>query len=216
MFVVFEGGDGSGKTSAIEYVNKKVRESAPCEVLNDWFNNSDVKQKFVTNSELTDTDRLTIINYCRGESLFKVNQDIDLTHILYDRFILSTYAYQSTMGIGKLPVLQVAQSINKNLITFPHCPVFVIMNGVDYETQQQRVKQRNNGSADVFDYMSKERYNKLQDFFKNHAKNVLTLHYRYAKIITINNTGSLDELYKQLDRVVEFILREQIGESYEG
>lgn len=216
MFVVFEGGDGCGKTTAIEYINKKVNEYCTCKVLNDWYGEegAKIKYEFVTNPNLSDVERLKLISYCRQNALQQVTSDISHSHILYDRFFLSTYAYQSTLGIGKLPVFQVSQSINNSLLSLSFAPLFVVIHGVDYLTQQERINARNK-TKDVFDNLPKERYEKLQGFFKVSARKVLTLHYKHANIIAVNNTGSLEDFHSQLDKIVDMIVNSE-GVNYES
>ena len=216
MFVVFEGADGCGKTTAISYINEKVNAHYPCKVLNDWCGDKglEIKAEFVSNPNLTDRDRVNVVNFCRAGALQLVLSELPKSHVLYDRFILSTYAYQSTLGIGTLPIFDVAQSINISLKDLPYAPLFVIINGGDYATQQSRINNRDK-TKDVFDSLPSERYNKLQSFFNVFARKVLTLHYKHAKIITVNNTGSLDDFYAQLDRIVDIIVNSE-GENYES
>lgn len=216
MFLVFEGADGCGKTTAISYINEKVNAHYPCKVLNDWCGDKglEIKSEFVSNPNLTDSDRVKIVNFCRAGALQQVLSELPKSHVLYDRFILSTYAYQSTLGIGTLPVFEVAQSINISLKDLPYAPLFVIINGGDYATQQSRINNRDK-AKDVFDSLPSERYNKLQSFFYVSARKVLTLHYKNANIVTVNNTGSLDDFHAQLDRIVDMIVNSE-GENYES
>ena len=216
MFLVFEGADGCGKTTAISYINEKVNAHCPCKILNDWCGDKglEIKSEFVSNPNLTDSDRVKIVNFCRAGALQQVLSELPKSHVLYDRFILSTYAYQSTLGIGTLPVFEVAQSINISLKDLPYAPLFVMINGGDYATQQSRINNRDK-VKDVFDSLPSERYNKLQSFFNVSARKVLTLHYKNAKIVTVNNTGSLDDFHAQLDAIVDIILNSE-GENYES
>ena len=89
MFIVFEGGDGCEKTSAIEYVKNKINEFYPCTVFTDWYGEEGqkVKQTFVT-TNFTDEERLNIVSQCRKNALKEMQKAEQHSIILYDRFIL--------------------------------------------------------------------------------------------------------------------------------
>jgi len=213
MFIVFEGGDGCGKTSAIEYVKNKINEFYPCTVFTDWYGEEGqkAKQTFVT-TNFTDEERLQIVSQCRKNALKEMQKAEQHSIILYDRFILSTYAYQSVLGIGKLPVFTVMNAIKQSLKDYDEPNLHVIIRGVDYDTQQRRIANRS--KQDVFDYLPRDKYEKLQKFYQQESKKVLTLHLKNPKLImSIDNTGSLQDLYQQLDNVVNFVSRSMIYAS---
>lgn len=204
MFIVFEGGDGCGKTEAIHYLRDKL--GNPCISMHDWFCGCgfETKREFVTNPDLTDEQRLAMISDCRTSALRYAHVVLQSTTVLYDRFILSTYAYQSNLGIGKLDPSVVGNMIDKNLKNFCDKPLFVILRGVDYKTQQARIKRRNK-NADVFDSLSKDKYNKLQRFFDTHSQHLLTKHFKDYNIVYIDNKGTLDDFHVELDKLADYI-----------
>lgn len=213
MFMAFEGGDGCGKTSAIAYIKEKLdavqKESAV--VLNDWHGEygNHCKRTLTTHPYLDDITRLQLVENCRYHSINNVNDKLSQGKIvLYDRFILSTYAYQSSLGIGSLDPTVITKFADKDIRTLREKPVYVILKGVDYDTQQERIKTRNSSVIDVFDFMGRDKYEKIQNFYDNAIQLLLLFHNR-PNVIFVDNSQDVEHLHKQLDRIVNLILDRQ-------
>lgn len=212
MFMVFEGGDGCGKTSAIEYIKSKLdaKNKDLSIVLNDWYGDYGrrCKHTITSHPNLADVTRLQLVENCRSQSIKNVNQQLsDGKVVLYDRFILSTYAYQSSLGIGTLTPTQVTKFADKDVRSLKETPVYVILKGVDYDTQQERIKARNSSVTDVFDFMGRDKYEKIQNFYEN-AVQLLMMFHHTPKVIFIDNSRDVEYLHTQLDRIVDLILQQ--------
>ena len=211
MFIVFEGGDGCGKTSAIAYVKSQLdKQGKSSVILNDWFGDygKHCKRTITTHPYLDDNTRLQLVENCRAHSLKNVNAQLsDKKIVLYDRFILSTYAYQSSLGIGSLEPTTITKFADKDVRTLKEKPLYVILKGVDYDTQQERIRARHSSVIDVFDFMGRDKYEKVQNFYDN-AVQLLLLFHHTPNVIFIDNSQDVEHMHKQLDRLVNMILEQ--------
>ena len=169
--IIFEGIDGSGKTTQINYVinylkkkNKKfikLREpggSKNSEVLRNLILKK--KNKF---DKYTD---LLLYIAARNENIKNIiSKNYKKKIILIDRYIYSTIAYQCFgMGINKNFV-----KIINNYIVKKYKPTHIFLHIVDEKNLKKRLKNRSKNNR--YDYFKSKFYNKVQKGFLKLLKN---------------------------------------------
>ena len=169
--IVFEGIEGSGKTTHINSVAKylkrrkfnfiKIREPGGSK-------NSELIRKLILNNKSTFNKKTDLLLYLAArseniESLIKKNHNKKI--ILIDRFIDSTISYQHYgMGIKK----EIINKINEFLLGKIK-PSFTILNTVSKKNLIKRLKLRKNKNRyDKFNYNF---YTKVQNGFLKIARN---------------------------------------------
>ena len=169
--IVFEGIEGSGKTTHINSVAKylkrrkfsfiKIREPGGSK-------NSEQIRKLILNNKSTFNKKTDLLLYLAArseniESLIKKNHNKKI--ILIDRFIDSTISYQHYgMGIKK----EIINKINEFLLGKIK-PTFTILNTVGKKNLIKRLKLRKNKNRyDKFNYNF---YTKVQNGFLKIARN---------------------------------------------
>ena len=169
--IVFEGIEGSGKTTHINSVAKylkrqkfsfiKIREPGGSK-------NSEQIRKLILNNKSTFNKKTDLLLYLAArseniESLIKKNHNKKI--ILIDRFIDSTISYQHYgMGIKK----EIINKINEFLLGKIK-PTFTILNTVSKKNLIKRLKLRKNKNRyDKFNYNF---YTKVQNGFLKIARN---------------------------------------------
>ena len=169
--IVFEGIEGSGKTTHINSVAKylkrqkfsfiKIREPGGSK-------NSELIRKLILNNKSTFNKKTDLLLYLAArseniENLIKKNHNKKI--ILIDRFIDSTISYQHYgMGIKK----EIINKINEFLLGKIK-PSFTILNTVSKKNLIKRLKLRKNKNRyDKFNYNF---YTKVQNGFLKIARN---------------------------------------------
>ena len=169
--IVFEGIEGSGKTTHINSVAKylkrrkfsfiKIREPGGSK-------NSELIRKLILNNKSTFNKKTDLLLYLAArseniESLIKKNHNKKI--ILIDRFIDSTISYQHYgMGINK----EIINKINEFLLGKIK-PSFTILNTVSKKNLIKRLKLRKNKNR--YDKFSYNFYTKVQNGFLKIARN---------------------------------------------
>lgn len=169
--IVFEGIEGSGKTTHINSVAKylkrrkfdfvKIREPGGSK-------NSELIRKLILNNKSTFNKKTDLLLYLAArseniESLIKKNHNKKI--ILIDRFIDSTISYQHYgMGIKK----EIINKINEFLLGKIK-PSFTILNTVSKKNLIKRLKLRKNKNR--YDKFSYNFYTKVQNGFLKIARN---------------------------------------------
>ena len=167
--IIFEGIEGSGKTSHINYVSKylksrgikhiKIREPGGTK-------NSEKIRKMILNNKSTfnkDTDLLLYLA-ARSENIYQLKKYYKKKIILIDRFVDSTIAYQHH-GFGL--DLSIIELLNKYLLKNFRID-FTFLNIVNKTNMKKRLRMRKKlNRYDKFDFKF---YKKVQDGFIKIAK----------------------------------------------
>ena len=167
--IIFEGIEGSGKTSHINYVSKylksrgikhiKIREPGGTK-------NSEKIRKMILNNKSTfnkDTDLLLYLA-ARSENIYQLKKYYKKKIILIDRFVDSTIAYQHH-GFGLN--LSIIELLNKYLLKNFKID-FTFLNIVNKTNMKRRLKMRK--SLNRYDKFKYKFYNKVQNGFLKLAK----------------------------------------------
>ncbi len=167
--IIFEGIEGSGKTSHINYISKylkskgikhiKIREPGGTK-------NSEKIRKIILNNKSTfnkDTDLLLYLA-ARSENIYQLKKYYKKKIILIDRFVDSTIAYQH-YGFGLN--LSIIELLNRYLLKNFKID-FTFLNIVNKTNMKRRLRMRKNlNKYDKFEYKF---YNKVQNGFLKQAK----------------------------------------------
>ncbi len=197
--IVFEGIEGSGKTTLISHLSKFLRKK------NKKFikfrepggsNNSEKIRKLILNnkSDLNYKTDLLLYLASRSENYEKIiKKYYKKKIILIDRFIDSTVAYQHYgMGINKYLIL----NINK-FILGKIKPDVTFLNLVNKKNLKLRLKKRKNKNK--YDKFAYSFYNKVQNGFKKQSKN-------RGKYIIVNSNNSIEDNKKLIISSIKNIL----------
>ena len=167
--IIFEGIEGSGKTSHINYISKylkskgikhiKIREPGGTK-------NSEKIRKMILNNKSTfnkDTDLLLYLA-ARSENIYQLKKYYKKKIILIDRFVDSTIAYQH-YGFGlNLPIIEL---LNRYLLKNFKID-FTFLNIVNKTNMKRRLRMRK--SLNRYDKFEYKFYNKVQNGFLKQAK----------------------------------------------
>ena len=167
--IIFEGIEGSGKTSHINYISKylksrrikhiKIREPGGTK-------NSEKIRKIILNNKSTfnkDTDLLLYLA-ARSENIYQLKKYYKKKIILIDRFVDSTIAYQH-YGFGLN--LSIIELLNKYLLKNFKID-FTFLNIVNKTNMKRRLRMRK--SLNRYDKFEYKFYNKVQNGFLKQAK----------------------------------------------
>ena len=197
--IVFEGIEGSGKTTLINYVTKylkknnisfeKIREPGGNK-------NSEKIRKLILNKKNNFNSFTDLMLYLasRSENIEKVvRKNFKKKIILLDRFTDSTVAYQHYgMGLNKSIINQINKILLKDIK-----PDITFLNIVNMNNLRKRLKIRKNKNR--YDYFKIKFYNRVQKGFLKLSKNK-------SNYIIINSNKPLNENKKQvLKQVIKII-----------
>ena len=167
--IIFEGIEGSGKTSHINYVSKylksrrikhiKIREPGGTK-------NSEKIRKMILNNKSTfnqDTDLLLYLA-ARSENIYQLKKYYKKKIILIDRFVDSTIAYQH-YGLGV--DLSIIQKLNSFILKSFKVD-FTFLNIVNNTNMYKRLKLRK--SLNRYDKFKSTFYDKVQKGYLKIAK----------------------------------------------
>ncbi len=169
--IVFEGIEGSGKTTHINFVSNylkkkrisfvKIREPGGSK------NSEKIRNLILNNkSNFNKTTDLLLYMASRSENISLLNKFYKKKIILIDRFIDSTIAYQH-YGLGV--DISLINIINKNLLKKIKIS-FTFLNTVNQKNMIKRLKKR--GKLNRYDKFSHSFYKKVQDgYIKLSKKN---------------------------------------------
>ena len=197
--IVFEGIEGSGKTTLINHLSKyfkkvnkkfiKFREPGGSK-------NSEKIRKFILNNKSNLNNKTDLLLYlaARSENYEKIIiKNYKKKIILIDRFVDSTIAYQHYgMGINKYLILKINNFILGNIK-----PDLTFLNLVNKNNLKLRLKKRvNKNKYDKFTYSF---YNKVQNGFKKLSKND-------KKYVIVNSNNSIKENKELVVNTIKKIL----------
>ena len=169
--IIFEGIEGSGKTTLINYVSNhlkqkkikfiKIREPGGNK-------NSEIIRKLILNKKHKFNSFTDLMLYfaARSENIDKViKNNYKKKIILLDRFVDSTLAYQHYgMGLSKKLIMDINKILLKNIK-----PDFTFINVISAKNLKKRLKLRKNKNR--YDSFKLSFYRKVQKGYLNLIKN---------------------------------------------
>ena len=197
--IVFEGIEGSGKTTIINYVSKylKKKKISFIKIREPGGNkNSEKIRKLILNKKnkfnpLTD---LMLYLASRSENIENViNINYKKKIILLDRFVDSTIAYQHYgMGINKSIIVNINKILLKKIK-----PNITFLNIVNMQNLKKRLYLRKNKNR--YDNFKIKFYKKVQAGFVKLSKN------KKNYVIIDSNKNLVENKKKVLNKIIKFI-----------
>ena len=197
--IVFEGIEGSGKTTLINHVSKylKKKKISFIKIREPGGNkNSEKIRKLILNKKnkfnpLTD---LMLYLASRSENIENViKKNYKKKIILLDRFIDSTIAYQHYgMGINKSVIVNINKILLKKIR-----PNITFLNIVNMQNLKKRLYLRNNKNR--YDNFKIEFYKKVQAGFVKLSKN------KNNYVVIDSNNNLVENKKKVLNMIIKFI-----------
>lgn len=147
MLITFEGGEGTGKSSTIQYCQTELlKKGIPCITTRDPGGTTignDIRKILLhpESTQLSLNTELLLYNASRAQL---VSEIIELAlsqkqHVLCDRYILSTYVYQGY--VKQVPIELISQI--ESFFSFPQ-PILTILFDCDPSISLPRAKARSN------------------------------------------------------------------------
>tara|TARA_B100001029_G_scaffold179760_1_gene190831 strand:+ start:4753 stop:5370 length:618 start_codon:yes stop_codon:yes gene_type:complete len=197
--IVFEGIEGSGKTTIINYVSKylKKKKISFIKIREPGGNkNSEKIRKLILNKKnkfnpLTDLMLYLASRSENIENVIKINYKKKI--ILLDRFVDSTIAYQHYgMGINKSIIVNINKILLKKIK-----PNITFLNIVNMQNLKKRLYLRKNKNR--YDNFKIKFYKKVQAGFVKLSKN------KKNYVIIDSNKNLVENKKKVLNKIIKFI-----------
>lgn len=203
MFIVLEGLDGCGKSTQATYLKEYLEEKYPNQkvIITREPGGTDcpVSEKIrdiILYNEMDEYTRALLYAASRYEHQLQIKKWLDEGAIVIcDRYIYSSLAYQSSLGVPQEEIL----SINRYKDIVRPDIVFYLRISMDTYTlrKRQRALERN---LDVLELRSEE-------FFSNAMKNFITSNEYIDEYYTeIDANGSIQEVRNNIEKEINNIL----------
>ncbi len=181
-FIVFEGIDGSGKTTQSKMLSKKVNGKYTFEPTD-----GDIGRyirKILCGKKCEKETLALLFAADRVEHVVNIKNDLKKTHVICDRYLYSSMVYQSIQGID----LEFIMSINR----FAKRPDVMIFLDVSID---ESLKRMNEKSKEIFE--NKDTLKKVKKkYYEIIEKELFKPKYGYVIIDTTNK--SICEVHKEI------------------
>ncbi|WP_178946029.1 dTMP kinase [Kocuria sp. TGY1127_2] len=203
VFIVFEGGDGSGKSTQARILETRIREEIKCEVL---------LTREPGGTEIGERIRSLVLEQGQGqidartEALLYAASRSAHTHqviapalergaiVVCDRYIDSSAAYQGAgRGLGERPVTELSRWATENLL--PDLTIFLSLGVSD---ARRRVTSR--GAADRLEAEPDSFHARVRDSFHALAQSTDSAR------VTVNGGGEIDDVADRVWNAVAPVL----------
>jgi dTMP kinase len=195
LFITFEGGEGSGKSSQAKRLHQHLKNLGTESILTREPGGSEVGEKIrelFLNYNTSSTSQLFLNMAARYEHLNTLIRPSLLENkiVICDRFIDSTACYQ-----GICEDIDVDEIYNMHDKWIGLMPDITFLLDVDWKHAQSRVKQR--GAPDRWDQQSGQEHDKIYSGFRSLAK-------RFPeRISVIDSRRSAEEVFLQILSILE-------------
>ncbi|APJ03982.1 dTMP kinase [Silvanigrella aquatica] len=208
-FIVFEGGEGVGKSTQLELLCKALKhQGIACTLTREPGGTpfaEDIRALFKQVNAHHDAPlpltELLLVSAARAQHIKKVIQpDLDKGNfVLCDRFLDSTYVYQSMLGkIDKKTVDNISQIILENImpdLTF----VFI----ADPQRAIERIKNEKKRENDRLDTAQSNIHFKIKDcYLEIFNKQMPYPNGNIPKRVLINANGTIEEIYLEIKTAI--------------
>ena len=162
-FIAFEGIDGSGKTSQLEYIGLRTRNS-PTHIVRTYEPGSTaigsaLRSALLSHNDMHPYTQMMLMTAARVEHCAKVIEpSLNAgTHVLCDRYVDSTYAYQGAQGVYERDIT-LAHNAGKCL-----WPDLIILFDLPLEVAMSRIKHK---TPDRYEAKGLDYLRKVQSIFR--------------------------------------------------
>lgn len=194
-FYVFEGGEGSGKTTAIETIATRLRNDGYQVLITREPGGVDVAEEIrsvIMNNHLLDKTEVLLFAAARVEHLKKVSNALEQGQIvLCDRYIYSSLVYQ---GIGRRVGVKEVADINL-WATDNFLPNKVFFLDIEPQQALQRISNNKNRDVNRFDLESLQFHQMIYAGYKEVFK-------LYDNIINIDANRKQDDIADEIYKYI--------------
>ncbi len=195
-FVVFEGGEGSGKDTHIELLKPKFPDAVFTKEPGGTKFGMEMRRLLLDWKE-GDIDALAELFFFSASRVQFMKEVVSPAlaegkTVFSNRFALSTIAYQ-VYGRERLDLLDLARAVTARVIK-EHVPDLTIYLDIDPKIGVERVDSRNDGHT-RFDSESMTFHARVREGFLKHAG-------EFGKHAVISTDGSIDEVQKQIEKAL--------------
>lgn len=200
MFITFEGGEGTGKTSQIKKINEYLNDKGiDCILTREpgGINISEQIREVILNTKNTDMDYKTeALLYAAARRQHMVERVIPAINegkvVLCDRFLDSSLVYQGyTRGLGIEEVLDLNQYVIED-----YMPDLTIYLDIDPEKGLERISKNKGREVNRLDLEDIDFHNKVREGYKK----LLSMY--SDRIEEVDASASLEEVYKEIKNII--------------
>lgn len=194
LFMVIEGGDGSGKSTIVKYLAQKLEAlGVQITLLREPGGTpfaEDVRDVFFKHANLSAETGMHIMNAQRQDNIEKIIiPALEKGHlVIADRFTPSTLVYQGIL-------LDRFEQVNDSMITIPAANIFV---DTPPDVALKRIRD-NSRETNHFDEMDLDKHLKIYNGYKQLEQ----LNPNFLWNVVINGNQSITDVEKEVDSLVE-------------
>lgn len=204
LFVVFEGGEGSGKSTMIEKIYNWLKEEGHECILTREPGGIRISEKIreiILDKNNTEMDgRTEALLYAAARRQHLVEKVLpaleDGKMVLCDRFVFSSLAYQ---GHARELGMKEVYKINEFAID-GHMPDLSILFDIDPEVGLERIRKNSNREVNRLDLETMDFHNKVREGYTKIYEN------NKSKMRKINAENSIEEVFEELKKIFIEIL----------
>lgn len=204
LFVVFEGGEGSGKSTMIEKIYNWLKEEGHECILTREPGGIRISEKIreiILDKNNTEMDgRTEALLYAAARRQHLVEKVLPALEegkmVLCDRFVFSSLAYQ---GHARELGMEEVYKINEFAID-GHMPDLSILFDIDPEVGLERIRKNSNREVNRLDLETMDFHNKVREGYTKIYEN------NKSKMRKINAENSIEEVFEELKKIFIEIL----------
>ncbi len=212
MFICFEGIDGCGKTTHIDYFSNQLSTISKNTIINTrepggTSIGEQLRQILLENSNnLSVESEIMLAFSARKIHLEQVIQPAlnNGNVLISDRFIDSTYAYQG-YGKGNPQTIALIQQLHTTICNNLN-PNYTILFDIEPELALERMQKRDaelkNSNKDNFEQRGLEFYTKVRNGYLVSSQNAYN---QYTKYFIINADNTIENIRQQLSKIIKLI-----------
>jgi len=183
-FIVFEGIDGSGKTTQANMFAEKINAIFTCEPTPGKIGKT--IREVLSGSKCQKETLALLFAADRVEHVIEIEENLKKSHVVSDRYVYSSIVYQTTQGIPE----EFVYSINN----YAKVPDLVVILDVDTEEALKRMEGREKEIFEKIEFQNKIREKYYEIINSKNSK--FTPKYGYILIDT--SKKSLEEVHEEI------------------
>lgn len=201
LFIVFEGGEGSGKSSiaqmVVDYLNDNDIPSILTQDPNKTLPATKQLREFILNSDY-EIDKFTetlLFGAARNELIKNVIEPAlsEGKIVICDRFLLSNLVYQSTNGVD----IQKIEKLNSLIIPYNLYPNLNIFFDIEPQIGLDRISKNSDREVNNYDEKSLDYHNKIRERYLELVNDLY-----YYESVVIDASKSLEEVFEDVKNIV--------------
>jgi len=187
-FIVFEGIDGSGKTTQAKLLAKRLNGTYTCEPTNGEI--GELIRKILSGKKCEKETLALLFAADRIEHVKKIEEKVKEGHVICDRYVYSSLVYQSTQGIEESYILEINKHAKR--------PDVVILLDVDLEIAMKRMEHR---SKEVFE--KREFLKKIREKYLELANSNFIFKPKDDFIVVKVDSGDINFIHEKIVKILK-------------